>query len=77
MKYRLNNKLFVTHLTQVYILKQKDWLQDAGPTNPDFFWLEQASIVLEISCSVTLIWETALSTFLTQNKFRFPWNEVY
>ena len=25
--------MFVTHLTQVYILKQKDWLQDAGQTN--------------------------------------------
>lgn len=40
MEYRLNHKLFVTHLTQIYILKQKDWLQDAGPTNPDFFWLK-------------------------------------
>ena len=37
MEYHLNHKLFVTHLTQVYILKQKDWLQDAGPTNPDLF----------------------------------------
>ena len=76
MEYRLNHKLFVTHLTQVYILKQKDWLEEAGQTNPDFFWLK-ASIVLEISCSVTLIWETTLSTFLTQNKFRSPWNEFY